>query len=77
MPQVRCLLGSKSYYPAGGGDLEAKMSTKLANWKPGKLQFGARNRCRLGFAGYAVRSRACLDASDVLFGFQELFPSWF
>ena len=39
-------------------------------------QKSARTRCRLWFAGHEVRSRACLDASEVPFGLQELLPSW-
>ena len=49
------------------------MDCKLARKE---LQKNARIRCRLGFAGHEVRSRAYLDASEVPFGLQELLPSW-
>ena len=50
-----------------------QMACKLARKE---LQKNARIRCRLGFAGHEVRSRAYLDASEVPFGLQELLPSW-
>lgn len=38
-------------------------------------QKSARIRCRLGFAGYDVRSRAYVDRSELAFELQELIPS--
>ncbi len=78
--QVRCFFGLQVLLPSwcwmfGGqnglrsGQLEARKETILD-------QKSARNKCRLGFAGYDVRSRAYLEASEVLFGLQELLPSW-
>ncbi len=68
------LLGSKRYSPAGSGHLEAKMGSELANLRLGKRPLWtsqepeiAEDKTRSVSAGYAVRSRACLDASVVLF----------
>ena len=60
-------LGSQNEHKAG----------QLEAWKIAILgQKSARIGCRLGLAGHEVRSRACLDASEVPFGLQELLPSW-
>ena len=65
--QVRCLLGPKSYSPAGGGLFGGKSELRTGQLEAGKAALGgqksARIRCRLGFAGYKVRSKAHADIS--------------
>ncbi len=50
---------------------------QLEAWKMVILgEKSGRSRCRLGLAGHEVKSRACLDTSEVPIVLQELLPSW-
>ena len=67
LPSWCWTFGSQNEHKAG--QLETRKATIVS-------QKRARNRFRLGFAGYDVRSRTYLEANDVLFRLQVLLPSW-